>query len=96
MRERCRGLALEARRELSDLLGTEPFAANESELLQMVSVRLPQCDSHALWLRLAREHRIEVLAQDWRGEPLLRVSFQGYNDADDLDALLVALRKELH
>ena len=39
----------------------------------------------------SREHRIEVLAQSWRGEPTLRVSFQGYNDENDLDALVEAL-----
>ena len=38
-------------------------------------------------LQLAHEHRIEVLAQTWQGEPVLRVSFQGYNDEQDLEAL---------
>ena len=31
------------------------------------------------------------MAQTWRGEPTLRVSFQGYNEEGDLDALLRAL-----
>ena len=60
----------------------------------MVTVRLPPCDPlRAGGAPGRREHRIEILAQEWRGEPLiLRVSFQGYNDASDLDALLTALR----
>ena len=43
-----------------------------------------------------RERRIEVLAQTWRGEPTLRVSFQGYNDENDLDALVEALSDLLY
>ena len=37
---------------------------------QMVAVRLPPCDAEALTVRLFREHRIEVLAQTWRGQPI--------------------------
>jgi selenocysteine lyase/cysteine desulfurase len=58
----------------------------------MVSFRLPPCDADELGRRLYQEHRIEVLAQDSRGAPTLRVSFQGYNDERDLEALLGALR----
>jgi selenocysteine lyase/cysteine desulfurase len=58
-------------------------------------VRLPPCDAHALAARLWHEHRIEVLAQDWRGEPVLRVSFQAYNDENDLEALKEALPRAL-
>ena len=97
VRARCRSLASRARRELSELLATEPPAgeADESGLLQMVTVRLPPCDAFALGARLAAEHRIEVLAQEWRGRPILRASFQGYNDEEDLRTLVAALRREL-
>jgi isopenicillin-N epimerase len=91
VRSRCHDLAARAVRELSDLLGAEPRGVNDSEFVQMAAVRLPQCDAEELCLRLYREHRIEVLAQSWRGRPILRVSFQGYNDENDLDALLTAL-----
>src|SRR5262249_9280420 len=93
VRARCHELALRATRELSDLHGAEPFAADDSEFVQMVTVRLPPCDADALSVRLLREHRIDVTAQTWRGEPTLRISFQGYNDDEDLDALLHALPK---
>jgi isopenicillin-N epimerase len=88
---RCHELAASVARELSDGFGVEPLAASDDEFLQMVSVRLPPVDAEELGLRLFRERRIEVLAQSWRGEPTLRVSFQGYNDEDDLEALLAAL-----
>jgi isopenicillin-N epimerase len=95
VRRRCRALALRARRELSEALGTEPLAEREHDVLQMVTVRLPPCDPFELGVRLAHERRIEVLAQNWHGQPILRASFQGYNDEDDLEALLAALRREL-
>ena len=91
VRSRCHELAALAARELTDF-GLEPLAASDHEFVQMVAVRLPPCDAEALGLRLYRERRIEVLAQSWRGEPTLRVSFQAYNDENDLDALLSALR----
>ena len=40
-------------------------------------------------------HRVEVPVQRWDDRPLVRASFQGYNDERDLDALLGALRTEL-
>jgi isopenicillin-N epimerase len=91
VRSRCHELAVRAARELSDVLGTEPLPAGGDEFVQMVTVRLPPCDAEEVCLRLYRERRIEVLAQTWRDEPILRVSFQAYNDENDLDALLTAL-----
>jgi isopenicillin-N epimerase len=96
VRTRCHELAVRAWRELSDTLGTEPLAAGDHEFVQMCTVRLPPGDAHELGVRLRREHRIEVLAQDWRGEPVLRASFQGYNDDRDLEALMEALPRALH
>jgi len=92
VRVRCHELAARAQRELTELLGTAPL---EGDFLQMVSVRLPPCDAYAVGRRLFEEHRIEVLAQEWHGEPLLRVSFQGYNDESDLAALVEALPSAL-
>jgi isopenicillin-N epimerase len=94
VRARCHALAMRAARELIEL-GMEQLAMTDDEYVQMVAVRLPPCDAEELGLRLYREHRIEVLAQDWRGQPTLRVSFQGYNDESDLDELLSALPQVL-
>ncbi len=91
VRHRCHELAARASQELSELLGTEPLAAYDDEFVQMAAVHLPPCDAEALTVRLYRERRIEILAQTWRGRPILRVSFQAYNDDNDLDALLAAL-----
>ena len=94
VRSRCHALATRAQDELV-ALGCEPLAAGEHEYVQMVAVRLPECDVEALGPSLIDEHRVEVLAQSWQGQPVLRVSFQSYNDESDLDALLEALPRAL-
>jgi isopenicillin-N epimerase len=86
-RERCVGLAREARGELCDLLGTEPLAPEE-QILQMASVRLPRPDP-GLSQRLFDDHRIEIPTM--RDDELLRISVAVYNGRPDVDRLLEAL-----
>jgi isopenicillin-N epimerase len=58
---------------------------------QMASVELPPCDPAEVRRRLWEEHRIEAVAEEWNGRPLLRVSVQVYNTREDLQALRDAL-----
>jgi isopenicillin-N epimerase len=94
VRARCHALAETAQRELIEL-GLEPLATSNAEFAQMVTLALPPVDAEELGRRLYREHRIEVLAQPWRDRPTMRISFQGYNDQSDLDALLTVLPRFL-
>ncbi len=91
-REQCVALAREARRDLCELLGTEPIAP-ESMVLQMASVRMPEPDPD-LNRRLFDDHRIEIPISD--DGTLLRLSIASYNDRADVDRLLAALARELH
>jgi isopenicillin-N epimerase len=86
-RARCVALAREARRDLCELLGTEPIAPEEM-ILQMASVRLPSPDP-GLNRRLFEEHRIEIPVS--HDGTLLRISIAPYNDRADVDRLLEAL-----
>jgi isopenicillin-N epimerase len=96
VRARCHTLAVETRREINALTGLQPICPEEGGWFgQMFAARLPELDVEELHRRLLEEHRIEVLAHRWNGIPLLRVSFQGYNDASDSQALLEALRRLL-
>jgi len=88
-RERCVALAREARRELCELLGTEPLAPEE-QIRQMASVRLPEADP-TLSQRLFAEHGIQVPTMGPRSDDLLRISVALYTERQDVERLLDAL-----
>lgn len=93
VRQRCHALAIKAHTRINSLTGLEALSPPSSEWFQqMVAVRLPPAvDPEQISTYLYDQHRIEVLAQTWHDQPLLRVSFQAYNQESDLDALLEAL-----
>ncbi len=90
VRDRCRALALELRERLAELTGLEPLA-DPAFVGQMISAPLPPGHGKELQQRLWEEHRIEVPVFPRDGRPLIRASFQGYNDERDLERLLAAL-----
>jgi len=95
VRARSHALALSTRDRINALTG-QPAIAPPDWLGQMAAVLLPpDTDPEALHCRLWEEHRIEVPAFWWHDRPLLRISFQGYNDESDADALLRALELAL-
>jgi isopenicillin-N epimerase len=94
VRSRCHRLAVEAGRRLGEL-GLRQLAPDESWLGQMVAAELPDCDMDDLKRRLYDGHRVEVPVQRWEDRPLVRASFQGYNDEADLEAFVEALRAEV-
>jgi isopenicillin-N epimerase len=88
VRERCHELARRARNEL----GLEPLTPDSDEFFrQMVTLRVPGTSPKDLQQRLYDEHRIEVPVAERGEERFIRVSFQGYNDSDDLERLKSAL-----
>ncbi len=97
VRERCHELAVEARTRiaaLSDLPQIAPVESPEgySWFRQMTVAPLPaEIDGKALKRRLYDEYRVEIPVTGSIDKPLIRVSFQGYNTHDDLEALMAAL-----
>jgi isopenicillin-N epimerase len=88
VRRRCHELARRARNEL----GLEPVAPDSSDFFrQMVTLRLPGDAPENLQDRLYDEHRIEIPVSEHDSGRLIRPSFQGYNDAADLERLRAAL-----
>ena len=57
----------------------------------MAAFPLPACDAPALQRRLYDEYHVEVPIIEWNGRQLVRVSVQGYNTAEDIEALIRAL-----
>jgi isopenicillin-N epimerase len=92
VRDRCRRLAREARRELCELLGTEPLAP-EAMVAQMATVRLPYSAAD-LSQRMFTSHRVEIPVVGAKDD-LLRLSVAAYTTRDDTDRLLAALVREL-
>ncbi len=95
VRRRCHDLACMARLRLGELTGLAPLSPDETWLRQMVASELPGSDPEALKRRLYDVHRVEVPVLRVEGRPVIRASFQGYNDEADIDALVEALRAEL-
>jgi isopenicillin-N epimerase len=88
VRARCHELARRARTDL----GLEPIVPDSREFYgQMVTLRLPNDAPEDLQQRLYDDFRIEIPVSEHSNDGFIRASFQGYNDAGDLDALRSAL-----
>jgi isopenicillin-N epimerase len=95
VRSRCHTLAVHTRKRINDLTGFEPLCPDDW-FEQMFTAYLPQeTDLTRLKQRLYDDFHIEVPTILWNGKKMIRVSIQGYNDQDDVDALLEALTKLL-
>jgi isopenicillin-N epimerase len=96
VRAGCHALAREARRRVNEWTGLPPLCPDSPEwFCQMAAVRLPAVDVEALKVRLYDGFQVEVPVFNWNDQPLLRLSFQGYNSAADVERLLVALKSAL-
>jgi len=101
VRERCHALAAEARDRIGTLSGLPQIAPVESPdgyrwFRQMAVAPMSEgIDGKELKRRLYDEFRVELPVTWWDEKPFIRVSFQGYNTRDDLEALISALEKLL-
>jgi isopenicillin-N epimerase len=103
VRSQCHELLRETRRRIEELTGlpaicpdTDPKGFGNPSVLyawyaQMAAFPLPPCDAGALQRRLYEEYRIEVPIIEWGGRQSMRVSLQGCNTPEDVEALLGAL-----
>jgi isopenicillin-N epimerase len=94
MQQRCHGLVELARRRVDELTGLAPIYADDGFpwVGQLAAVRLPELDPATLKRRLYDEFRVETPVHRHAGQVLLRISIADYNDIDDVEALLEALR----
>jgi isopenicillin-N epimerase len=88
----ARALADEAERRLGEL-GYPRLAGVPAPFMR--AVELPPGDPDELWARLYEEFRIEAPVYEWDGRRLLRVSIGPYNDEQDVEQLVAALRRLL-
>jgi isopenicillin-N epimerase len=92
VRARCHELAREARQRVSDLTGLPPICPDSPDWFsQMIACPIPRRDPVELKTRMYDEFRVEAPITDWNDQMMIRLSFQGYNSHDDLDAAMEAL-----
>ena len=94
VRESCFQLASYAQEKICAISGLSPLHQPGARTFrQMVAVPLPDVtDMVSLKARLYAEYNIEVPLTSWNGRKLIRISVQGYNTEQDINALVQALK----
>ena len=88
----CRRLLRQAIERVCDLTKLPPVYPLDSDFYSQMGVApLPRSDLAVLKSRLYDEFKIEVPLTEWRDMQFIRISVQGYNTQEDIDALIQAL-----
>jgi isopenicillin-N epimerase len=97
VRQECHGLLCSAIQRICEVVQMEPLYPLDSDLYHQMGIApLPaKTDISALQARLYNEQRVEVPFFDWNGRKFVRISVQGYNTPEDLDALCAGLQNRL-
>jgi len=98
VRQRCQQILADGLRRIDELTGLESaYSVRAAPFVQMGVVRLPQMrEIFAFQRELYEQYRIEVPCIEWNDQHFMRISVQGYNTAQDVDALVAALGTLLH
>ena len=92
---RCQSHSLlrQAIERICELTGMSPLYPLESDFYyQMGIAPLPLSNLPVLKSRLYDEYKIEVPFVQWQDKQFIRISLQAYNDQEDVDKLLSALK----
>ncbi len=93
VRKRCHMLLRRARAAVTEATDLFPLTPDSSDwYVQMAAFPLPTVAAKEFQRLLFDEFRIEIPVIPWNGRSLLRPSVQGYNTAEDVDALGEALK----
>ncbi|MBE2225180.1 MAG: aminotransferase, partial [Anaerolineae bacterium] len=96
VRQACHTLLREAVADINQVTGLPSPYPDDSFYQQMAVIPLPpQPDLPAFKSRLYDEFRIEVPGIQWQGSQFIRISIQGYNGREDVEALISALQELL-
>jgi isopenicillin-N epimerase len=93
VRKGCHQLLRQAVERVCNLTDMEPLYPLEADFFsQMAIAPLPaQTDLTVLKARLYDEYKVEVPLIQWQDRKFVRISIQGYNIVDDVDALINGL-----
>lgn len=93
VRNQCHDLLRNAIERICELTNEPPvYPLNSGFYSQMAVAPLPRSDLPALKMRLYDECKIEVPLIQWQDRQFIRISVQGYNSQEDVDALVNALQ----
>ncbi len=97
VRQACHTLLRSAIVRICALVQMEPLYPLDSDLFHQMGIApLPvHTDITALKSRLYDEQRVEVPFIEWNGRKFVRISVQGYNSREDLEALYTGLQRLL-
>jgi isopenicillin-N epimerase len=88
----CHHLLRQAIEGVCDLTGLPPLYPLDSDVYSQMGIApIPPSDLTRLKSRLYDENRIEVPLVEWQDRHFVRISIQGYNTQQDVDALITAL-----
>lgn len=92
VRRDCHQLLRDAIERICDLTGMPPLYPLDSEFYSQMGIApLPLSDLMTLKARLYDEYKIEIPLTEWQDRQFIRISVQGYNTQEDIDALVSAL-----
>jgi isopenicillin-N epimerase len=97
VRQDCHALLCAVLQRICDLVQMQPLYPFNSDVYHQMGIApLPaDTDIATLKARLYAEQHVEVPFIDWNGRKFVRISVQGYNTQDDLDALYDGLEQLL-
>lgn len=93
VRQECHALLQQTIQRICELTDLPPLYPLGSDLYRQMGIApLPaQADLDTWRTRLYRDFHIEIPVIEWNGQKFLRISVQGYNTPEDLDALVQAV-----
>ncbi len=94
VRQECHRLLSQAIQNLCELTGLPPLYSLDSDLYRQMGIApLPAgADLDLFRTRLYADFHIEIPVIEWNGNKFLRISVQGYNTPEDLEALVEAVK----
>lgn len=92
VRAECHALLRAAIEKVCDLTDLPPLYPLDSDFYSQMGIApLPSCNAAILKSRLYDEFKIEIPLTQWQDRQFVRISIQGYNTREDVDALVDAL-----
>jgi len=93
VRRQCHLLLRQAIERICDLSKLSPLYPLDSDFYSQMGIApIPKSDLAALKSRLYDEYQVEVPLIQWQDRQFIRISIQGYNTQDDVDALVNAVK----